>query len=114
MTQILDCPPSERKPAVVDLTAVKARQQATWASGDFSVIGTTLNIVGESLCEADKKSARLGRTLAAATSPGSTIARTRSRSPANLSEPPVTLLSHQPKTAASTAAASSVHAGDGM
>jgi ubiquinone/menaquinone biosynthesis C-methylase UbiE len=52
MTQILDCPPSERKPAVVDLTAVKARQQATWASGDFSVIGTTLNIVGESLCEA--------------------------------------------------------------
>lgn len=53
MTQILDCPPSERKPAaVVDLAAVKARQQATWASGDFSVIGTTLQIVGESLCEA--------------------------------------------------------------
>ncbi len=52
MTQILDCPPSERKPLVVDLAAVKARQQATWASGDFSVIGTTLQIVGESLCEA--------------------------------------------------------------
>jgi SAM-dependent methyltransferase len=53
MTQIVDCPPSERKvPAVVDLTAVKARQQAMWASGDFAVIGTTLQIVGESLCEA--------------------------------------------------------------
>lgn len=53
MTQIIDCPPSERKPsAVVDLAAVKARQQATWASRDFSVIGTTLQIVGESLCEA--------------------------------------------------------------
>jgi len=33
------------------LTAVKARQQATWASGDFAVIGTTLQIVGELLCE---------------------------------------------------------------
>jgi ubiquinone/menaquinone biosynthesis C-methylase UbiE len=35
-----------------DLRAIKARQQATWASGDFGVIGTTLQIVGESLCEA--------------------------------------------------------------
>jgi ubiquinone/menaquinone biosynthesis C-methylase UbiE len=34
------------------LTAVKTRQQATWASGDFAVIGTTLQIVGELLCEA--------------------------------------------------------------
>ena len=31
---------------------LKARQQATWASGDFAVIGTTLQIVGEELCEA--------------------------------------------------------------
>jgi SAM-dependent methyltransferase len=31
--------------------AIKARQQATWASGDFAVIGTTLQIVGELLCE---------------------------------------------------------------
>jgi ubiquinone/menaquinone biosynthesis C-methylase UbiE len=30
---------------------VKARQQAMWASGDFAVIGTTLQIVGETLCE---------------------------------------------------------------
>jgi SAM-dependent methyltransferase len=30
---------------------IKARQQAMWASGDFAVIGTTLQIVGELLCE---------------------------------------------------------------
>ena len=35
-----------------DLEAIKGRQQATWASGDYAVIGTTLQIVGESLCEA--------------------------------------------------------------
>src|SRR5512145_1272445 len=53
MTQLLNCQPSETKPAmVVDLAAVKTRQQAMWASGDFSVIGTTLQIVGESICEA--------------------------------------------------------------
>src|SRR3954447_10285510 len=33
------------------LTQVKARQQATWASGDFSVVAYTINIVGELLCE---------------------------------------------------------------
>jgi SAM-dependent methyltransferase len=35
-----------------DLGAIKARQQATWASGDFGQIGVRLQIVGESLCEA--------------------------------------------------------------
>ncbi|USX15216.1 class I SAM-dependent methyltransferase [Oxalobacteraceae bacterium OTU3CAMAD1] len=35
-----------------DLAAVKQRQQATWASGDFAVVGVTLQIVGESLAEA--------------------------------------------------------------
>jgi len=35
-----------------DFAAIKQRQQATWASGDFAVIGTTLQIVGESLAEA--------------------------------------------------------------
>jgi len=33
------------------LTAIKTRQQTMWASGDFAVIGTTLQIVGELLCE---------------------------------------------------------------
>lgn len=35
-----------------ELDAIKGRQRATWASGDFAIIGTTLQIVGESLCEA--------------------------------------------------------------
>ncbi len=35
-----------------DLAAVKTKQQAAWAAGDYAVIGTTLQIVGESLCEA--------------------------------------------------------------
>ena len=36
----------------IDLTALKNRQMASWASGDYAVIGTTLQIVGESLAEA--------------------------------------------------------------
>jgi ubiquinone/menaquinone biosynthesis C-methylase UbiE len=35
-----------------DLAALKARQRATWASGDYAVVGTTLQIVGERLAEA--------------------------------------------------------------
>ena len=35
-----------------DLGAVKARQQGAWSSGDYAVVGTTLQIVGEQLCEA--------------------------------------------------------------
>jgi ubiquinone/menaquinone biosynthesis C-methylase UbiE len=34
------------------LDAVKAKQQATWTSGDYAVIGTTLQAIGESLCDA--------------------------------------------------------------
>jgi ubiquinone/menaquinone biosynthesis C-methylase UbiE len=34
-----------------ELEAIKQRQQATWATGDYSVVGTTLQIVGEHLCE---------------------------------------------------------------
>jgi ubiquinone/menaquinone biosynthesis C-methylase UbiE len=36
----------------IDLTALKNRQMASWASGDYAVIGTTLQIVGEELAEA--------------------------------------------------------------
>jgi ubiquinone/menaquinone biosynthesis C-methylase UbiE len=46
-TTVLRCPPS-----VSDLTTIKARQQATWASGNYSIIGATLQIVAERLCEA--------------------------------------------------------------
>jgi SAM-dependent methyltransferase len=35
-----------------DFAAIKRKQQATWASGDFAVVGTTLQIVGEQLAEA--------------------------------------------------------------
>ncbi len=35
-----------------DLAAVKARQQMAWGSGDYAIVGTTLQIVGEMLCEA--------------------------------------------------------------
>ena len=35
-----------------DLAALKSRQQSAWASGDYSVIGARLQIVGENLCEA--------------------------------------------------------------
>jgi SAM-dependent methyltransferase len=38
--------------AAPDLAAIKQKQQATWASGDFAVVGTTLQIVGEQLAEA--------------------------------------------------------------
>jgi SAM-dependent methyltransferase len=36
----------------IDFAAIKARQQTAWASGDYATIGTTLQIVGETLCEA--------------------------------------------------------------
>ncbi len=41
------------KPAAApDFTAIKTRQQAAWTSGDYAIVGTTLQIVGEDLCEA--------------------------------------------------------------
>ena len=39
-------------PAQTDFEAVKARQKMAWGSGDYAVIGTRLQIVGETLCEA--------------------------------------------------------------
>ena len=35
-----------------DFTSIKQRQQAVWSAGDYAIIGTTLQIVGERLCEA--------------------------------------------------------------
>ncbi len=37
---------------VPDLAAVKSRQNSAWASGNYAVIGSTLQIAGETLCEA--------------------------------------------------------------
>jgi ubiquinone/menaquinone biosynthesis C-methylase UbiE len=36
----------------LDLAAIKSRQQAAWSTGNYAVVGTTLQIVGENLCEA--------------------------------------------------------------
>jgi SAM-dependent methyltransferase len=41
-----------RKPPAHEFAGIKEKQQTTWASGDYAVIGTTLQIVGESLAEA--------------------------------------------------------------
>ena len=49
MTTVIDCRPPVATP---DLKAVKAKQQAAWSSGDYAVVGTTLQIVGEQLAEA--------------------------------------------------------------
>ena len=35
-----------------DLAALKARQQTAWSSGNYAIVGSTLQIVGEELCEA--------------------------------------------------------------
>jgi ubiquinone/menaquinone biosynthesis C-methylase UbiE len=35
-----------------DFGALKLRQQSAWSSGDYAIVGTTLQIVGEQLCEA--------------------------------------------------------------
>jgi ubiquinone/menaquinone biosynthesis C-methylase UbiE len=37
--------------APADFTAIKAKQQGTWSAGDYAVIGTTLQLTGELLCE---------------------------------------------------------------
>ena len=47
MSAVLSSPP----PAI-DLEAVKTRQRAAWSTGNYAIVGTTLQIVGENLCEA--------------------------------------------------------------
>jgi ubiquinone/menaquinone biosynthesis C-methylase UbiE len=53
MSLVQECPRTQAPQAATpDFDAIKQKQQATWASGDFAVIGNTLQIVGESLAEA--------------------------------------------------------------
>lgn len=52
MTSIIATPTPASPAAIPDFAAIKKRQQATWASGDFAIVGTTLQIVGEMLAEA--------------------------------------------------------------
>jgi len=52
MTTVIEChSPAAAKPAL-DLTGLKAKQQTAWSSGDYALIGATLQIVGEQLAEA--------------------------------------------------------------
>jgi SAM-dependent methyltransferase len=52
MTTVAEKATTPATPATPDFAAIKLRQQATWASGDYAVVGTTLQIVGETLAEA--------------------------------------------------------------
>ncbi|HEV2510758.1 class I SAM-dependent methyltransferase [Bosea sp. (in: a-proteobacteria)] len=38
-------------PQRIDHEAIKLRQHGAWSSGDYAIVGTTLQIVGERLCE---------------------------------------------------------------
>ena len=49
MTTIIDCRPEAATP---DLKAIKTKQQAAWSSGDYAVVGATIQLVGEQLAEA--------------------------------------------------------------
>ena len=74
MTNVMSCDtaiPTERT------RAIKVRQQAMWASGDFSVIGATLQIVGELLNEAADVRARHKVLDVAAGSGNATLAAAR-------------------------------------
>jgi ubiquinone/menaquinone biosynthesis C-methylase UbiE len=52
MTTILECDVSQVAAPPPDFKALKNKQQSAWASGDYAVLGTTLQIVGEELAEA--------------------------------------------------------------
>ena len=49
MTTSAALKPADTQP---DLAAIKQRQHGAWSSGDYAIVGTTLQIVGEQLCEA--------------------------------------------------------------
>jgi ubiquinone/menaquinone biosynthesis C-methylase UbiE len=49
---VLDSSKTTSPTVLPDFAAIKVRQQVTWAAGDYAMIGTTLQIVGERICEA--------------------------------------------------------------
>lgn len=51
-TAVAPSAPSRNPGSASGFEAIKQRQQSTWASGDYAIIGTTLQIVGELLAEA--------------------------------------------------------------
>ena len=52
MTTIVECHPRVSQEPAPELKALKAKQQMVWSSGNYAVIGATLQIVGEQLAEA--------------------------------------------------------------
>ena len=77
------------QPAQIDLSALKTKQHGAWSSGDYAIVGTTLQIVGEELCEAldlragqkvlDVAAGNGNATLAAARVPRRKACRSNSR-----------------------------------
>src|SRR4249920_3502599 len=61
----------------IDLAAVKARQQAAWSTGNYAIVGTTLQVVGENLCEALDLRARARVLDVAAGNGNATLAAAR-------------------------------------
>jgi len=61
MTTVIECHAPVAGKLAPNLKALKAKQQAAWSSGDYAVIGTTLQIVGEQLVEA--MDLRAGQTV---------------------------------------------------
>jgi ubiquinone/menaquinone biosynthesis C-methylase UbiE len=62
VTTVIECrPPVVAKKPAAELNAIKAKQQAAWSSGNYAVIGATLQIVGERLAEA--MDLRAGQTV---------------------------------------------------
>jgi ubiquinone/menaquinone biosynthesis C-methylase UbiE len=51
-TDILAPQITSPKTATTNFEPIKTKQRAAWSSGDYSVVGVTLQIVGENLCEA--------------------------------------------------------------
>ncbi len=52
MTRIIECHPAAAEKPAPDLKALKAKQQTAWSSGNYALIGATIQIVGEQLAEA--------------------------------------------------------------
>jgi ubiquinone/menaquinone biosynthesis C-methylase UbiE len=52
MTTVIDCRPRAVAAPAPDLKTIKAKQHAAWSSGDYAIIGATLQLVGERLAEA--------------------------------------------------------------
>ncbi|MGB3681529.1 MAG: hypothetical protein WA990_03480 [Rubrobacteraceae bacterium] len=40
------------RPSATDKSLIKDRKRKAWASGDYAVFGTVLNVISELLCEA--------------------------------------------------------------